>query len=132
MAKREEGTMTTPGELNSIVGKGSVLEGNFEVQSSVRIDGRVKGNVKSGDTLIVGKDGEVEGEITAKNVVIGGRVNGKIDATGRVVLESTAVFTGDLKTGRLVIDEGAVFNGQCSMKEAQPAQGVSAAAKKPE
>ncbi|MDZ7373921.1 MAG: polymer-forming cytoskeletal protein [candidate division KSB1 bacterium] len=132
MAKKEEGVMTAPTELNSIVGKGSSLEGNLDVQNSLRIDGRVKGNVKSSDTLIVGKEGEVEGEIVAKNVVIGGRVNGKIEAVGRVVLEATAVFTGELKTSKLVIDEGAVFNGQCSMKAAQAVPGAAATPKKGE
>ncbi len=116
MAKREENSLAGVGELNSIIGRGAVLEGKLEVQSSIRVDGRVKGSVKSSDTIVVGKDGVVEGDLTAKNVVVGGKVNGKIDATGRVVLESTSTFTGDLKTGKLVIDEGAVFDGQCSMK----------------
>jgi len=116
MAKREENSLAGVGELNSIIGRGAVLEGKLEVQSSIRVDGRVKGSVKSSDTIVVGKDGVVEGDLTAKNVVVGGEVNGKIDATGRVVLESTSTFTGDLKTGKLVIDEGAVFDGQCSMK----------------
>jgi len=116
MAKREENSLAGVGELNSIIGRGAVLEGKLEVQSSIRVDGRVKGSVKSSDTIVVGKDGVVEGDLTAKNVVVGGKVNGKIEATGRVVLESTSTFTGDLKTGKLVIDEGAVFDGQCSMK----------------
>ena len=116
MAKREESNLGVGGDLNSIIGKGAMLTGDLEVKSSMRVDGHVKGNLKCGDTIIVGKDGKVEGEIVAKNAVIGGTVQGKIEATDRVVLEATAVFTGDLKAGKLVIDEGAVFDGQCSMK----------------
>lgn len=119
MAKREENSTTGVGDLNSIIGRGAALEGKLEVQSSIRVDGRVKGSLKSSETVIIGKEGEVEGDISAKNVVVGGKVNGKIDASGRVVLEATATFTGDLKTGKLVIDEGAVFDGQCSMKSGQ-------------
>ena len=119
MAKREDSNLGVGGDLNSIVGKGASLEGKLEVQSSIRVDGRVKGTLKSTESVIVGKEGNIEGDIIAKDVVVGGKVNGKIEATGRVVLEATASFTGDLKTGKLIIDEGAVFDGQCSMKPAE-------------
>jgi len=48
--------------------------------------------------------------------VVGGKVSGKINATGKVVLESNAIFKGEMKAARLIIDDGAVFDGQCFMK----------------
>lgn len=116
MGKKDDDTMARSGDLNTIVGKGSSLEGTLKVENSVRIDGRIKGHVTTTDSLVIGKEGEIEGEIIAKNAIIGGRVRGKISATGKVVLEAKAFFQGEMKTARLVIDDGAVFDGRCSMQ----------------
>ncbi len=105
------------GELNTIVGRGSIIEGTVTVQSSLRVDGKIIGTVNVADSLIVGKDGEIEGEVRVKNAVIGGKVKNKIIASGKVVLEAKSVVYGEVKTSRLVIDEGAVFEGRCLMSE---------------
>jgi cytoskeletal protein CcmA (bactofilin family) len=105
------------GELNTIIGKGSVIEGLLTVQNSLRIDGRVTGQVQVLDSLVVGKDGEIEGEVKVKNAIIGGRVKNRVLATGKVVLEAHAIVHGEVKTSKLVIDEGAVFDGNCAMSE---------------
>lgn len=116
MSKKDEDGISRSGDLNTIVGKGSSLEGTLKVENSVRVDGRIKGNLTTTELLVIGKDGEIEGDIIAKNAIIGGRVRGKVSATGKVVLESKAVFMGELKTSRLVIDDGAIFDGRCSMQ----------------
>ena len=105
------------GNLNTIIGKGSSLDGTLKVEQSLRIDGKIKGHISTTDSLVIGKDGEIEGEIITKNAIIGGRVRAKLNATGKVVLEANAVFVGELKTTRLVIDDGAVFEGRCSMQK---------------
>ncbi len=116
LGKKDE-NFSGSGDLNTLIGKGSVLEGKLNVNSSVRVDGKIKGNVKTGDSLIIGKQGEIEGEIVAKNAVIGGKVTGKINASGKVVLEANAIFKGEMKAARLIIDDGAFFDGQCTMKD---------------
>lgn len=105
------------GELNTMVGKGSTIKGDLKVQNSLRIDGKIHGNTDSSGTVIVGKDGEVEGEVHAKHVMLAGSVRGNIHATGKVYLESTATVLGDVEASRLVVDEGAVFDGKCAMKK---------------
>lgn len=104
------------GELNTIIGKGSKVQGNINVQNSLRIDGNITGNIQSTDTVIVGKEGRVKGEIKAKDVLIAGAVRGQIFAANKVYLESKSIIEGDVKAGRLVVDEGASFDGQCTMK----------------
>lgn len=116
MGKKDDNAIAKSGDLNTIVGKGSSLEGTLKVENSVRVDGRIKGHVATTDSLVIGKEGEIDGEIIAKNAIIGGRVRGKISATGKVVLEAKAFFQGEMKTARLVIDDGAVFDGRCSMQ----------------
>ncbi len=105
------------GELSTIIGRGTVVEGTVSVVNSLRVDGRIHGNVSATESLVVGKEGEIQGEIDVSNAVIGGHVEGKILAKGKVVLESKAFFRGELRTARLVIDEGAFFDGSCHMAE---------------
>ncbi len=119
MFKEKDGSsFDRMGDLNTLIGKGSQFEGNLNVQNSLRIDGKLKGNIKSSDSIIIGKEGDVEGDIEVKNAVIGGKVKGKISATGKVTLESSSVFFGTMRATKLVIDEGAVFDGTSHMKEA--------------
>lgn len=115
LGKKDVDEFDRSGDLNTIIGKGTYFEGTIKVQSSLRIDGQLKGRITTSDSLIVGKEGEIDGEITAKNAVIGGKVRGKIHASGKVMLEKQSIFQGELKTAKLVIDEGAVFEGVCSM-----------------
>jgi len=103
------------GELNTIIGKGTQIKGNLKVQNSLRIDGTVTGDVHSTDTVIVGKDGEVQGQVKGKHVLLAGKVQGNVIATDRVYLETKAVIQGDIRAARLVVDEGALFDGKCSM-----------------
>jgi cytoskeletal protein CcmA (bactofilin family) len=103
--------------INTIIGRGCAFEGIFTVQSSLRVDGKLKGTVGVNGSLIVGKEGEIDGEVRARDVIIGGKVKNKILASGKVTLEAKSVVQGELCTTRLVIDEGAIFEGKCSMSE---------------
>ncbi|MDZ7315800.1 MAG: polymer-forming cytoskeletal protein [candidate division KSB1 bacterium] len=113
---------TKPGDLSTILGKGSEFEGKIKVGHTMRVDGKVVGDIITTDMLIVGKDGYIQGNISAKNLVVGGKINGTAEVKEKIVLESNAEFHGDMKTSRLVIDEGAIFDGRCSMKEGAPAK----------
>jgi len=105
------------GELNTIIGKGTQIKGNLKVQNSIRIDGSVHGDVHSTDTVIVGKDGEVRGQVRGKHVLLAGKVQGNVMASDQVYLETKAVIQGDIRAARLVVDEGALFDGKCNMSE---------------
>ncbi|MFQ6112694.1 MAG: polymer-forming cytoskeletal protein [bacterium] len=107
------------GDLNTIIGKGSTFEGSLKVQSTLRVDGKVKGKITTSDSLVVGKEGDINGEVTVRNAIIGGKLRGKIHASGKVVFEANSLFNGELKTSKLVIDEGAIFEGTCSMSDAK-------------
>ncbi len=105
-------------ELN-FFGSGTRLEGTVRTESSVRVDGTVKGKVICKNTLTVGINGEIEGEVEAKNAIIGGKIKGKIIVNEKLVLESKAVLIGDLKASKLIIDEGAVFDGTSLMRKSE-------------
>jgi cytoskeletal protein CcmA (bactofilin family) len=101
------------GEINTVIGRGSVVEGTFMVQNSVRIDGKVHGPVEVGGLLIVGSYGEVDGEVHARDAIIGGTIKNRIFASGRVTLEPKSVVQGEVNASRLVIEDGAIFEGRC-------------------
>jgi cytoskeletal protein CcmA (bactofilin family) len=118
MAGKNEGN-----DLN-LVGAGTVFEGKIRTPGSLRIDGKVIGDVTVSQNIHVGNTGETEGTIAGKNVTIGGKVTGIITAQEKLVLESKAVIKGDIRATKLVIDEGATFDGKCVMSEAKPMASV--------
>lgn len=121
MKGKGEVDFSRTGELNTIIGKGTVINGDMKVQSSLRVDGLVKGNVSATETVVVGKEGEVRGKIEAKHVMLAGKIKGHIVATGKVYFEAKASVIGDVKAARLVVDEGAVFDGKCVMQDGSAA-----------
>jgi len=104
-------------ELNTIIGKGSVINGKVSIQNSVRIEGRIIGEVSSTGTVTIGSKGEIEGDIIAVNAVVGGKVKGSMKASEKIILEANSIFVGDMQTAKLTIDEGAMFEGKCCMTE---------------
>jgi len=114
LALKVESRESSSTELN-FLGGGTVVEGTVRSENSVRIDGKLKGNLICKQTLTVGVNGEIEGEIEAKNAIIGGKINGKIKVAEKLVLESKSTLIGELKAGKLLIDEGAVFEGTSKM-----------------
>lgn len=102
------------GAMNTIIGKGTRIEGNMEVTQSLRIDGSFKGTLATSDTLIVGSTGElIEVTLKVKNAIIGGIIKGNVIAQNKVTLESTSRLEGDLTAKLLIIEEGALFSGNC-------------------
>ncbi len=100
--------------LNTVVGKGTVLEGCFEVHEGIRVDGTLKGELVSSGTLVIGPSGEVKADpIRVKDAVIAGRLEGKLKASHQVKLESSAVLIGDITAQVLIVEEGSVFRGFC-------------------
>jgi len=113
MNKRKEG------ELNTIVGKGTIFDGNLSVQGGLRVDGTVKGKVTGADTISIGEEGKVEADLNARVIIVGGKVGGNILAEEKVELQSGSFMNGDLTTKSLVVEEGAVFHGKCNMKKGE-------------
>lgn len=116
-------------KISTILGKGCVLNGDFNADGSARIDGTVNGNVSVKGTMILGVDGKINGDVSSTAALIGGHVTGSIDAPDKLEMSSTAKVLGDIKTKVLVIDERAIFQGKCDMY--QEVTGVKKAAAKP-
>src|SRR6185437_10687306 len=102
-------------EWTGFIDQGVTLEGTLQLTGTFRIDGNVKGNIISEQTLILGENAKVEGQIEGNRVVIAGRYDGVIFAKGRVEIQAKGVVTGEVHSPCLVIDPGGIFDGQCHM-----------------
>ena len=103
------------GGITNILGKGTRINGKLKVEGSIHVDGVVEGNINISESLIIGKSGRVQGEIHTKDCLSGGKIEGNMQADGRVEFKSGASLKGDLKCKQLLIEEGVVFDGNCEM-----------------
>ncbi|HUU28104.1 MAG TPA: polymer-forming cytoskeletal protein [archaeon] len=115
-------------KLNTIIGQGTVFKGECSVKGTVRVDGTIDGTLSASGIAILGKTGEIKGDLVVLNAVVGGRVNGSVIAEGRLELQSGARVDGDIKAKKLVVEEGVFFQGYCNMREAAEAQAAKTGA----
>ena len=92
----------------SHLGQNMRIKGQIRGDEDLRIDGNVEGPISLGNhRLTVGQTGEVLGEITAREIVVYGKVKGNLRALDRLEIKKDASVLGDLTTARIMIDEGA-------------------------
>jgi len=113
---RERGTKGHDNDL-SIIGPGMDLTGDIVALGTVRVEGRVNGTIRAGRSLVLGKGGEITGDVVTQDALIGGRMTGTLVAESRLELQSTAVIDGEIHAPpqHLQLHEGARFNGQIRM-----------------
>ncbi len=102
-------------KVSTIIGQGTVFDGNLSSSDNIRIDGTVNGNCNCEAAFILGETGVVIGNISANNIIISGQVKGDITAKGSLEFLPTGKLTGNITANTLVIDEGAYFDGKCVM-----------------
>lgn len=105
-------------KVGTLIGEGAVFNGNLSAPEAIRIDGTVNGNCNCDKCLILGPQGQINGNIFAQCVIISGTVDGDISVEGKLELLSTGKLTGNISAKSLVIDENACFDGRCTMTTA--------------
>lgn len=106
---------TTRAKIGTLIGDGTVFDGDFTAPEAIRVDGVINGNCTCKKQLILGAQGRIKGNISAASVMIAGTADGNISVTGKLELLSTGKVAGDITASSLVIDEGAFFDGRCTM-----------------
>lgn len=104
-----------PDAVETVLGDGAVFEGNVSCEGSMKVEGILKGDVKATNTLVVGPNGFVTGDISAGEVIAFGEVNGKIDA-GTLEIKSTGKITGEVLIETLITEAGGTMMAKCEMK----------------
>jgi len=105
-------------KLGSLLGMNSNLKGELKVKGTLRVDGTVEGQLDA-DYVILSETAEVKGEIKAKKIIIGGKIDGNARAQELVEIKSKGKVLGDIFTPQLTIIEGAEFNGKVEMKKVE-------------
>lgn len=101
----------------SIISSSMRITGDVECAGVVKVDGHIDGSVTGARQVLLGRGGSVHGNVVAVEVVIGGVVDGGINAGERLELQGTAVVNGDIDTKSIVVLEGARINGIVRMND---------------
>ena len=105
--------MNTASSEFAHVGKSVSIKGELSGSEDLYIDGQVDGTIQlSGNSLTIGPNGRVHANVSARNVIVGGALDGNIQAGERTEFRKTAVVNGDVRSKRIAIEEGAFFNGK--------------------
>ncbi|NWF76452.1 MAG: polymer-forming cytoskeletal protein [Nitrospirae bacterium] len=103
-------------KLESFVGTNSNFKGDIDTKGTLRIDGTMTGNINA-DWVILGEKALLKGNITARGIIIGGKVEGNLKAKEIVELKSKGHIIGDISTIKLTIAEGGIFEGMSIMSK---------------
>ncbi len=108
----------TPGM--TYIDEGCEFSGKLKFKDTVRIDGRIEGEIQSQNTVVVGPSGHVRAKIESDSVVVLGVVEGDILARRKITLHRSAQVTGEIRTAGIVIEEGARFRGRIAIGSDEP------------
>lgn len=99
----------------TIIGPGTMVNGEIKCKGTVRIEGLVAGRVMSDDTIVVHETGRVKADLMAGQIIIGGEVQGNVFAQERLEITEKGRLLGDITAPRVSIAEGVLFEGACAM-----------------
>jgi len=102
------------------IGRSLVIKGEISGTESLYIDGRVEGKVVLTDNRVtIGRNGSVQADISARDVVVMGKVTGNIECTDRVDVRNEGVVNGNISTVRISVEDGAVLKGGIEVKSGE-------------
>ena len=107
------GSESKSGRVDTLIGAKTRFKGDLKSAGTLRIDGHIEGSLVAEESLIISENSTVIGPIRAKNIIIGGQVEGNVTAKNRVELLRTARVQGVINYGSLLMEEGVVFEGRC-------------------
>ena len=107
--------------IESLIGTGTLVDGNLTFTGGLRIDGKVKGNISASEgesaTLVVSEHAHVEGDIRVSHIVVNGSVQGQISVDDHIELQAKARVVGDVSYRSLEMQVGAVVQGRLNHSE---------------
>jgi cytoskeletal protein CcmA (bactofilin family) len=110
------------------IGKGLFIKGEITGSESLFIDGKVEGSINlPGNRVTVGRNGQVAASISAREIVVLGKVRGNVAASDRVDIRAEGALTGDVTAARISIEDGAFFKGGIELRKTESKQGSPAA-----
>jgi cytoskeletal protein CcmA (bactofilin family) len=109
-------TAAAPVEARAYLDQGSKVSGKLSFEGPARIDGQVDGEITAKDGVMIGESAVVTAQIKAASIIVAGKVSGDITASQRIEIRPSAKVVGNLTAPVLVVHEGALFEGHCAMQ----------------
>jgi len=106
-------------KLKSFLGARSEFQGELTAEGILRMDGAVTGKVEA-DEVILSETAVIKGNVVAKRIIVGGKVEGILRAENLVEITPKGKVKGEIFTNKLLIMEGGEFNGRIEMKAGEP------------
>lgn len=103
-------------EARAYLDQGSKVSGKLSFEGPARIDGQIDGEINAKDSVVIGESAVVTAQIKAVSIVVAGKISGDITASQRIEIRPSAKVIGNLTSPVLVVHEGAVFEGHCAMQ----------------
>jgi cytoskeletal protein CcmA (bactofilin family) len=105
------------GQIDSLIGAGTQVDGNLRFTGGLRIDGEVKGNIEAADgasssTLVLSEHGRIEGAVTVSHLILNGTIVGAVTVTESLEMQSKARIVGDVDYAVIEMHQGAVIEGR--------------------
>ena len=120
----------TPLAMDTVLGEFTSFSGNIESEGSIKVLGKVEGDVKASGDVYIEPTSSVTGNIYGSNVYISGYIKGNVLAKGILHLMTQAKLYGDIEVNSIVTDEGAIFQGNCRMIEVNKEEAADIAPRK--
>lgn len=102
--------------IETVIGKDTVVEGKIKLSTSLRVDGKILGEVDCKGDVFVGKEGYIEPTLKAKNLIIAGEVKGDVFTSEKVHVQPSGALTGSTTTAGMIIEDGGIFNGNSTIE----------------
>jgi len=103
--------------VDTIIGRDCFIKGEINVQKSMRVEGKIEGDIKVGGVLTIGSGGYIKGNVITSELVIGGEVYGIFEVNGKAELKRGCKFYGKIRCKGIIIEENAQFDGICTTTE---------------
>jgi cytoskeletal protein CcmA (bactofilin family) len=127
-AARPAPSSSSGGGEQATVGKGLYIKGEISGSESLYVDGKIEGSINlPGNRVTVGRNGQVAASITAREIVVLGKVKGNVTATDRVDIRAEGALNGDVAAARISIEDGAFFKGGIDIRKPDGKSGGNAA-----
>src|ERR1700726_2684934 len=111
-SKDTTGGFPVSSKATACVSQGIKIKGEVNGDEDLFVDGQIEGKVTLGKAVMtIGPNANIKADITAREVVVRGRVQGKLTGAERIQIWHTARINGDLKADRIAIEEGAELHG---------------------
>jgi cytoskeletal protein CcmA (bactofilin family) len=103
-------------EATAVIGKSVQIRGEVKGNEDLVVEGTVEGTITlSGNRLTVGPHARVKANVTGRDVIVQGSLEGDVQATGRVELRGGSNMTGDIRAARLSVEDNAIYSGKVEL-----------------